>query len=312
MIDRAANVEARSVTNVGINHGGGEIFVPEEFLDGPDIISILQKMGSKTVPKRMTTRCFGDTARPDGVLDRVLQVSFRHMVPTSLAAARIDGDFVGREDVLPGPFAGRVRIFPVQGAGKINNTTTLCEVLLMEFLDPGEVRLQRARESLWQDGNAFPHPLAFSNGDLAISKIDILDPEPKTFQQAQTASVKEVCHNPVISLQMSENGASFGSRKDDGKLGWAANPLDSDKFELPIEHLLEEKEERAQSLVLGGRGDVSLHRQISKEGSDLLLAHFVGVAFMMEEDEAADPIDVSLLGADAVMFDPQMPANAVE
>jgi hypothetical protein len=284
----------------------------EEFLDGPDIITILQEMSSKTVPKRMTARRLRDLARPNGVLDSVLQVSLRDMVPTCLAAPGIDGDFVGREDILPRPFTGRIRIFPVQGAGKINRAAAVSEVLLMEFLDPGEVRLQRTGKPLRQNGNAFPHPLSFSNGDLAISKIDILDAKPKTFEQAQTAAVKEVCHNSVISLQMGENGPRFGSREDDGKLRRAANALDRNKFELPVEHLLEEKEKRAQSLVLGGRGDVSHYREISKEGSDLLLAHFVWMAFTMEENEAPDPINVSRLGADAVVLDPQMPTNAIE
>jgi hypothetical protein len=41
-------------------------------------------------------------------------------------------------------------------------------------------------------------------------------------------------------------------------------------------------------------------------------ARFVGVAFAMKEDVAANPIDVGLLDADRVMFDAQMPANPVE
>ena len=142
MIYRAANVETRAVANVGINHRGGDIFVPEEFLDGPDIITILQQMGSETVPKGMTACRFRDTAGPDGVLDRVLQVSFRDVVSACLAAARIDGEIVGGEDILPCPFAGCLGIFPVQGAGKINGAAAVGEVLLMEFFDPGEVRLQ--------------------------------------------------------------------------------------------------------------------------------------------------------------------------
>jgi len=160
-----------------------------------------------------------------------------------------DGEIVGGEDILPRPFAGCVRIFPVQGAGKINGAAAVREVLVVEFLNPGEVRLQRAAESLREDGNAFPHTLALSNGNLPISKIDILDAQPETFEQAQTAPVEEVGHDPVISLQMGENGASFGSRKDDGKLGRAANTLDGDKFELPIEHLLVEEKQGAESLV---------------------------------------------------------------
>lgn len=55
---------------------------------------------------------------------------------------------------------------------------------------------------------------------------------------------------------MGENGASFGSRKDDGKLGRAANALDGDEFELPIEHLLVEEEQGAESLVLRGSRNI--------------------------------------------------------
>jgi hypothetical protein len=36
------------------------------------------------------------------------------------------------------------------------------------------------------------------------------------------------------------------------------------------------------------------------------------VSLLVEKDVAPDPIDISLLGADAVMFDPQVPTDAVE
>jgi len=48
-------------------------------------------MGSETVPKGMTNRGLRDTAGPDGLLDGVLQVSLRDVVPACLAASRIDG-----------------------------------------------------------------------------------------------------------------------------------------------------------------------------------------------------------------------------
>jgi hypothetical protein len=46
--------------------------------------------------------------------------------------------------------------------------------------------------------------------------------------------------------------------------------------------------------------------------SEALRAHFVRVAFAMKQNVTPDPIDVRLLGADRVMFDAQMPANAIE
>jgi hypothetical protein len=262
VVNRAANVEPGAVADVSVNHRGGDIFVPEELLDGPDIIAILQKMGSETVPKGVAARRFGDPAGPNSILDRVLQVSFRGMVPAFFSTARIDRDLFGGEDVLPGPFTSGVGIFPVQGVGKINGAAAAGEVLMMEFLDPGEVRLQRGAKAVGQNGHSLPHTLAFSNGDLPIPEIDVFDAETETFEEPQTASVEEMSHDPIIPLQMGENAASFGSSKDDGKPGRAANPLDRDKFEFPIEHLLEEKKQRAQGLVLGGGGDISLNREV--------------------------------------------------
>ena len=52
--------------------------------------------------------------------------------------------------------------------------------------------------------------------------------------------------------------------------------------------------------------------QMREVGADLFFAHCVWMAFIVEEDEAANPVDVSLFGADAVMLDAQMPADTFE
>ncbi len=57
---------------------------------------------------------------------------------------------------------------------------------------------------------------------------------------------------------------------------------------------------------------MAVHRQMGEVGADLFFAHNVGMAFPMEEDEAANPIEVSLLGPNAVMLNAQMPADAVQ
>ncbi len=35
---------------MGIDHGGLHVAVPEEFLDGADIVTLFQQMGGKAVP----------------------------------------------------------------------------------------------------------------------------------------------------------------------------------------------------------------------------------------------------------------------
>jgi hypothetical protein len=40
-IERAADGEAAFAQDVGIDHGGFDVLMPEKFLDGPDIVAIL-------------------------------------------------------------------------------------------------------------------------------------------------------------------------------------------------------------------------------------------------------------------------------
>jgi hypothetical protein len=75
VINRAANGEPRPVTNMGINHGGDNIFVTQKLLDGADIILVFEQVCGKTMPESMTARRLGYTAGADGVFDGVLQVS---------------------------------------------------------------------------------------------------------------------------------------------------------------------------------------------------------------------------------------------
>jgi hypothetical protein len=65
-------------------------------------------------------------------------------------------------------------------------------------------------------------------------------------------------------------------------------------------------------LILGGGGDAPLNGKMAQESGDFFFAHLSRMPFLVEEDVAPDPIQVGLLGADAVTFDPQMPADAVE
>jgi hypothetical protein len=57
---------------------------------------------------------------------------------------------------------------------------------------------------------------------------------------------------------------------------------------------------------------VPIYGEMGKKCSDFLLAHIDGVTFAMKENKAADPVGVSLFGADAIMFDAQMPAHPIK
>jgi len=112
---------------------------------------------------------------------------------------------------------------------------------------------------------------------------------------------------------MSEDGARFAFAEDNREPGGAANPLGAgDEFKFAVKDLLVKEKQSAEGLVLSGSGDIAIDREMAKESSDFVFAHVRRVTLFVEKDEAADPVNVGLLGADAVTLDPQMPADAVE
>ncbi len=73
-----------------------------------------------------------------------------------------------------------------------------------------------------------------------------------------------------------------------------------------------EEEERREGLVLGGGRDAAVRRERGQERVDLRLAHRVGVALAVEEDEPLHPRDVGLFGAEAVVARAERGTHAVE
>src|SRR2546423_807837 len=117
----------------------------------------------------------------------------------------------------------------------------------------------------------------------------------------------------IWTLQVMEHGLRFPAREHDRDLRRALHPFDVvEEIEFTFQNLLVEKKQRGEGLVLSGGRNLFFDGQKAKEGCNLLLAHFVGVPFVMEENEAADPIDVGLLGPQAVMLHAQVPVDALE
>ncbi|MBU0493635.1 MAG: hypothetical protein KKB13_17455 [Chloroflexi bacterium] len=82
--------------------------------------------------------------------------------------------------------------------------------------------------------------------------------------------------------------------------------------EFLVQHLSIEEQDGTVGLILGGRGHVSVHGQVGEEGCDLGVAHLIGVALVVKEDKAADPVHVGLFGADGIVFEADGVADLVE
>jgi hypothetical protein len=69
VVKRAANGQPRFIQNVGVNHRGGDVFVPEQFLDGTNIVAVFQQVRGKAVPKSVPRK----KLRSRGFMNRVLR-----------------------------------------------------------------------------------------------------------------------------------------------------------------------------------------------------------------------------------------------
>ena len=63
------NTHCASIQDVGIDFGGGDIFMPEKLLDGADVIPFLQQSRGKTVAKSVCFYGFADAGFHDGCFD---------------------------------------------------------------------------------------------------------------------------------------------------------------------------------------------------------------------------------------------------
>ena len=130
-VQRATNGQAAAIEDVSIDHGGGDIFVPKQILDGADIVAGFKQMGGKAVAKGMATDRFGEVGGLGGASDRFLQATGVNMVAVGEACAGVGGVFSRRKDVLPDPLAVGMGIFAVQGRGQVDRAVTFGQVVKM-------------------------------------------------------------------------------------------------------------------------------------------------------------------------------------
>ena len=87
------------------------------------------------------------------------------------------GEALGGKDVLPTPFAVGVGVFAFQGVGEIDGTVAAVQVMQMDQFDALEVLPEWFNEAFREHRDAVYFAFATAHGDLAIGKINVLDPQ---------------------------------------------------------------------------------------------------------------------------------------
>ena len=92
LVQRTGNRRLEFPHDVGIDHGGLNVTVPEQLLDLPNVGSGFEQMGGEAVPQAMYARVLCDSGPPQGLLDCPLQVALRRVEAPELAVLPIRGD----------------------------------------------------------------------------------------------------------------------------------------------------------------------------------------------------------------------------
>ena len=171
----------------------------EQFLDGADIVTCFEEVSRETVAEGVATGRLWYASSGNSLPDCVLQVLLVRVMAPSLQGARVDGEFGGRKNVLPAPVALGVGVFPLQAKGQIDFAAAAGLVGLVNLLHSLKVLAEGLFQARRQEGDSFPHALAFTHGDLLVAEIDVLYPKPEAFEQAQAAPVEQLSHKPVVA-----------------------------------------------------------------------------------------------------------------
>ena len=86
---------------MGVDHGRFDVLVPEQFLNGSDIIAVLKHMRGKRMTKGVARGMLDHSRLADGILDDTLHSRLMHVMSSFLASVSIDPPMMRRKHILP-------------------------------------------------------------------------------------------------------------------------------------------------------------------------------------------------------------------
>lgn len=203
---------------------------------------------------------------------------------------------------MPEPVAVGIGIFAFQSIGQITRAVASGQVLFMQAFDPLQVFLERGDEAIREHGDPIFFPFAIADSDRLVCNVNVFHPQPDAFHQAQAGTVEQLGHQAVGAGHLGDDPAHLFPGEDGGQAFGLLGAQGVNGSQVLVKHLAVEEEEGAERLILGGGGDVLRHRQVGQEGLDFRSAHLGGMALVLEEDIAPDPIDVGFFRANGIVF----------
>ena len=261
----------------------------------------------------MTGGRLSNTRIPHGPFDRPLQHILTQVMASSLTASGVQSPLVGGKQIQPTGSLGDIGVLSFQRKRQVDCTKASRDIDLMDDLHLFNPAPERPHEGIGE--NRYPILAAFpvADHDLPPVDVDIMHPQPKTFEQPQSGAIEQTPHQPLRPGEKLEQPVDLGMcenhRQPTGLLG----PGDIVKpGHIALEHIPIEKKQRAERLILRGSGDIAVDRKMGQKLLDFGFPHLDGMPLAVEQDKAPNPVDIGLFSANAVVFRSNGCPNPVE
>jgi hypothetical protein len=180
------------VGEMEVNHGGGNIRVPEDVLHGADVGVGIEEMRCKAMTEGVAGDAFGDRGLFEGLFQLPLHGVLEKMVSGKASGLRMSAELGGGEKKTPGELQRGIGIFPLKGGREVHGGTIVPEMFAMLFFECGDV----LREGVPQGAGERDEPVFPTFGivdlDGVAVEIEVLDPKSHRFADPQSGSVHEL------------------------------------------------------------------------------------------------------------------------
>ncbi len=198
---------------MSVDHGGFDVFMSEEFLDGSYVVAVLEEVCCEGVAEGVGGDAFfyfcSFCCDTNGFLDG----GFVNMMTAGDACFRFGVECWRGKDELPYPLLVGRGIFFIESEGHLNGTKASGQVFLVGGFCLGEVLTYRRNDAVGEHGDAVVAAFSIIDNDAVIFKINILDAEAQTFHEAEAAAVHDLRHEFVLACHVGDDGAHFFYRE---------------------------------------------------------------------------------------------------
>ena len=306
VVEGAADGAGAASEDVGVDHGGADIGVAEEFLDGADVVAVFEQVGGEGVPEGVAVDALGDFGAAGGFGDGFLEGVLVAVVASGEAGAGVLGERGGGEGVLPFPVSPGAGELAGERFGEVDLSVAGGEVLVVEDADVGEMGFERGAESFGEEGESVFVSFAAAHDDLSAVEVNVFDAEAAAFEEAQSAAVEQLGHESVGAAHGGEDVLGLLGGEDDGESAGSVGGCEfAEVSEGLVEDVAVEEGKTVEGDVVGGGGDLECDGQVREEGagavgSGVLGLGPVGEVLAEELEVASGPGEVGFFGAEGV------------